>query len=101
MQYMPFGWSRIGSAPMVPVISTSHLDQPRLPPPSLTMEMIGESCPFKGVMSFVIGGALGAGMGVVLTAMGGMGPVHQPGYADPYANAPVSKLVSVYSVEAS
>ena len=64
------------------------------------MEMIGESCPFKGVMSFVIGGALGAGMGVVLTAMGGMGgPVHQPGYADPYANAPIGKLVSPAGAE--
>jgi len=44
------------------------------------MERISESCPFKGVLSFVIGGALGAGMGVLLTAMGGMGgPMHMPG----------------------
>lgn len=78
----PFGWTR-ASAPMVPVIPTLLQHVPRPVKPAIDLGELMNHCIARGVISFVAGGVLGAGMGVLIGSWQVSGHTPEPGMSDP------------------
>ena len=78
----PFGW--VGSsAPMVPVIPTVLWHVPRPIRPSFDLNEAMNNCLVRGAVSFVVGGLLGAAMGVFIGSWQLSGHTPEAGLSDP------------------
>ncbi|KAA0155770.1 hypothetical protein FNF27_01475 [Cafeteria roenbergensis] len=68
---------------MVPVIPTLLQHVPRPVKPSIDLSELMNHCIARGVISFVAGGVLGAGMGVLIGSWQVSGHSPEPGMSDP------------------
>lgn len=77
----PFSWVMgPGKVPLIPTVM-QHIPRPEKPLVDLNELM--NNCAVRGVMSFVVGGALGAGMGVLIGSWQLSGHQMEPGMTDP------------------